>query len=124
MTCPDCAKTGYVMQDIGTATVPDYVEVRCRCNPAPTDEDWFRNANRLECMNDDWTQSDPDVAARCEIEPDRCTCRAYCREMDAHEDYLRTHPWHDTRAGYPGETPDCPFDPTPADQPNYLYGTE
>lgn len=39
MTCDLCNGTGYVMQDIGTATVPDYVEVACRCSPAPTDED-------------------------------------------------------------------------------------
>lgn len=39
MTCDLCNGTGYVMQDIGTATVPDYVEVACRCNPEPTDED-------------------------------------------------------------------------------------
>lgn len=37
--CPDCANTGYVMQDIGTATIPDFIEVRCRCNPEPTDAD-------------------------------------------------------------------------------------
>lgn len=45
------------MIDIGTPMIPDYVEARCRCNPAPTDDD-----------------------------------------------YLRSHPWHDDRAGYPGET--------------------
>ena len=40
MTCDLCNDTGYVMQDIGTATVPDYVEIPCRCNPAPTDADY------------------------------------------------------------------------------------
>lgn len=37
--CKDCHGEGYVMQDIGTATIPDYVEMRCRCNPEPTDAD-------------------------------------------------------------------------------------
>lgn len=39
MTCDLCNDTGYVMQDIGTATVPDYVEIPCRCNPEPMDAD-------------------------------------------------------------------------------------
>ena len=39
MTCDLCNDTGYVMQDIGTATVPDYVEIACACSPEPTDED-------------------------------------------------------------------------------------
>lgn len=39
MACPDCNGEGYVMQDVGTATIPDYVEIRCRCNPEPTDAD-------------------------------------------------------------------------------------
>ncbi len=56
--CDICQGEGYVMQDIGTATTPDWVQVPCRCNRPPTDED-----------------------------------------------YLALHPWHDTRAGYPGETP-------------------
>lgn len=38
--CPDCADTGYVMQDIGTATIPDYIEVPCDCNPIASDTDW------------------------------------------------------------------------------------
>jgi hypothetical protein len=33
--CDICADTGYVMQDIGTATIPDYIEVPCACNPDP-----------------------------------------------------------------------------------------
>ena len=37
--CPVCADTGYVMQDRGTSLYPDWIEVRCRCNPAPTDEE-------------------------------------------------------------------------------------
>ncbi len=39
MTCPVCNDSGYLMQDVGTATIPDFVEVRCKCNPEPTDED-------------------------------------------------------------------------------------
>ena len=35
--CPDCADTGYIMQDVGTSMIPDIVEVNCRCNPVPTD---------------------------------------------------------------------------------------
>ena len=38
--CAICQGTGYVMQDIGTATLPDWVEIPCWCNPAPTDEDY------------------------------------------------------------------------------------
>ncbi len=41
--CDLCNDTGYVMQDIGTAIVPDYVEIPCRCNPEPTDEDYDDN---------------------------------------------------------------------------------
>lgn len=37
--CDLCANAGYLMQDVGTATIPDYIEVRCRCNPEPTDAD-------------------------------------------------------------------------------------
>ena len=37
--CSACQNTGYVMQDVGTATIPDYVSIPCRCNPAPTDEE-------------------------------------------------------------------------------------
>ena len=41
--CPDCVDTGYVMQDRGTSLYPDYIEVNCACNPAPTDEDYPDN---------------------------------------------------------------------------------
>lgn len=37
--CPVCKDTGYFMQECGTATLPDWEEVRCRCNPEPTDDD-------------------------------------------------------------------------------------
>ena len=37
--CDICQGVGYVMQDVGTATIPDYIEVNCACNPAPTDEE-------------------------------------------------------------------------------------
>ena len=37
--CDLCDGSGYVMQDVGTALIPDYIKVRCRCNPAPTDAD-------------------------------------------------------------------------------------
>lgn len=31
--------------------------------------------------------------------------RCACNPEPTDEDYLSLHPWHDTRAGYPGETP-------------------
>ena len=40
MTCDLCNGTGYRMVDVGTATIPDYIEARCACNPAPTDADY------------------------------------------------------------------------------------
>ena len=40
MTCDLCNGTGYRMVDVGTATIPDYIEARCACNPDPTDEDY------------------------------------------------------------------------------------
>ena len=98
MTCPCCANTGYRTVDIGTITIPDFVEVPCNCNPAPTDAD---APDRLDCMDETWEHSDPAIAQQCDREPDRCTCRAYCDAMDA---YYGTHPWHDDRAGWPGET--------------------
>lgn len=93
--CDLCNGTGYVMQDIGTATVPDYVEIRCRCNSEPTDED---APNWLD---------DPDFIVEGE------SALYVPKGWPEYDDF-----------GHPGETPDCPFDPTPPDQPNYLYGTE
>ena len=40
MTCDLCNGTGYRMVDVGTATIPDYIEARCACNPAPTDAEY------------------------------------------------------------------------------------
>lgn len=43
MACEICGNTGYHLVDVGTYTIPDYIEVACRCNPAPTDAeavDW------------------------------------------------------------------------------------
>lgn len=40
MRCPDCDGDGYVMQDVGTALIPDYIAIPCRsCNPLATDDD-------------------------------------------------------------------------------------
>lgn len=38
--CDICQGDGYTMQDIGTATTPDWIEVPCKCNPIPTDTAW------------------------------------------------------------------------------------
>jgi hypothetical protein len=38
--CDLCQGLGYRMQDIGTATIPDFIEVPCACNPYPTDFDY------------------------------------------------------------------------------------
>jgi hypothetical protein len=52
--CDICADTGYVMQDIGTATIPDYIEVPCACNPDPFGtacEDFVRfNGSKYESL--------------------------------------------------------------------------
>jgi hypothetical protein len=37
--CPICNNEGVVLVDIGTATIPDYVETPCKCVWMPTDED-------------------------------------------------------------------------------------
>ena len=43
MHCPDCQNTGYLTTIVPVfvdgAYQPDYIEVRCACNPAPTDDD-------------------------------------------------------------------------------------
>ena len=39
MSCPVCRGSGYRTVDIGTITIPDFVDVPCRCNPEPTDAD-------------------------------------------------------------------------------------
>ena len=54
--CPDCVDTGYVMQDRGTSLYPDYIEVNCACNPAPTDEEY--PGHRLyTTVGDDWSST-------------------------------------------------------------------
>ncbi len=46
LMCDLCGNSGYIMQDIGTATMPDYIEIACRCNPEPADFDaaWYDHA--------------------------------------------------------------------------------
>ena len=117
MTCPDCANTGYVMQDIGTATVPDYVEIRCRCNPEPTEEErtYFYDALGWDEREDGTYGPTDDEAPNWLDDPDFI--------IEGESVLYVPKGWPDD-FGHPGETPDCPFDPTPPDQPNYLYGTE
>lgn len=82
--CKTCGNTGFLMQDIGTATIPDFVEIRCKCNPEPTDED---AANWLD-------------------EP------AFVIEQESvlYVPKDAEYPWFDTRAGYPAETEYPHFD--------------
>jgi hypothetical protein len=54
MTCQECNDTGIVMVDIGTATIPDYVEATCRCQlgwarePRGTAEEDFHPFNAAQ----------------------------------------------------------------------------
>lgn len=38
MACDICQDTGIAMLDIGTATIPDYIETICVCQPPEPDE--------------------------------------------------------------------------------------
>lgn len=98
MTCPVCQETGY-----------RFVAVPVFADGGYTDVDYFY----LPCAcNPAPTDAD---AANWLDDPDFI--------IEGESVLYVPKGWPDD-FGHPGETPDCPFDPTPPDHPNYLYGTE
>ena len=103
MTCPCCDNTGYrtaevpVFRDDGYSDVEQIAD-RCACNPEPTDEDydvcdgcWAPEGSKGRCIG-----CRAPIPTRSNADYDDCA--------PTDEDYLAAHPWHDDRAGWPGET--------------------